>query len=423
MFLRVHPWFFVAAFAACAACAGTPALRWDTSAANQLALVRGNADVWRFHFDSAASTKPYFDPVCVAGGPSLTWASPPDHRWHYGLWFSWKYIDGLNYWEEKNGHSEGLTAWSAPQIATREDGSAEIGLELAYRPNAAAAPVLTERRTVAVSAPDADGGYRMDWTLAFTVGEHPVTLDRTPPPGEPGGKSWGGYAGLSVRFASAFSNVETVASTIGRVPRDAAGRLDVRAAAAEQNGLVAGRPYGVAILAHPANPRAPGDWYPIENPAAPFHYLNAAFLLKSACALKPHETLTLRYRVCVHPGRWDAAALCRASAQYAGEAAANPPIRVLILTGANNHAWRKTTAALQAIFAGSPRFHADVNEQPWTMKPDDLKQYDLFTTELGKGRCFNLVLGHDVEALGNAGCRAFLLRGAEWAATGNVNDL
>ncbi|MEI7901796.1 MAG: ThuA domain-containing protein [bacterium] len=44
----------------------------------------------------------------------------------------------------------------------------------------------------------------------------------------------------------------------------------------------------------------------------------------------------------------------------------------------------------------------------------------VFVTELGKGRCFNLVLGHDAKALNNAGCKTLILRGAEWAATGNV---
>lgn len=294
-------------------------VRWDTATSNQIALVRDGSEVWRFQHDPAKSSKPFFDPVCVAGGPSLTWARPPDHAWHYGLWFSWKYINGLNYWEENAGLAQGETAWSAPQVESRADGSADILLELAYRPTPADGPVLKERRTVAVSAPGADGSYQMDWTQVFTAGSKSVTLDRTPLPGEPDGKSWGGYAGLSVRFAKAFTNVETVASALGRVPRDKAGRLDVTAAAAEQNGVIGGKPYGVAILAHPSNPRAPGEWYPIENPAAPFFYLNAAFLLKSACVLQPGETLTLRYRVCVHAGRWDADALQRAAARYAGD--------------------------------------------------------------------------------------------------------
>lgn len=297
-------------------------LQWDTAASSQIALRSNGADVWRFHFDPAASTKPFFDPVCLAGGPALTWARPPDHVWHYGLWFSWKYINGVNYWEEKGGKSQGETFWSVPEIEKQADGSARIALQIGYRPTPADGPVLSERRTIAVSAPGADGSYRMDWTQVFTAGSQPVTLDRTPLPGEPDGKAWGGYAGLSVRFAKAFTNLETVASTVGRVPRDKAGRLDVTAAAAELNGLIGGKPCGVAFLAHPSNPRAPGEWYPIENPAASFNYLNAAFLLKSAYALRPGETLTLRYRVCIHPERWDAEALCQAAARYANDVSA-----------------------------------------------------------------------------------------------------
>jgi type 1 glutamine amidotransferase len=43
----------------------------------------------------------------------------------------------------------------------------------------------------------------------------------------------------------------------------------------------------------------------------------------------------------------------------------------------------------------------------------------LVCTELGRGRGVNLVLGHDVAAMG-AGFRTLLLRSAEWAATGRV---
>jgi type 1 glutamine amidotransferase len=41
-------------------------------------------------------------------------------------------------------------------------------------------------------------------------------------------------------------------------------------------------------------------------------------------------------------------------------------------------------------------------------------------TDFGKGRCFNLVLGHDTGAMHNINWRMLMLRGTEWAATGNV---
>lgn len=260
----------------------------------------------------------------------------------------------------------------------------------------------------------------------------------------------------------------------------------------------------------------------------------------------------LRYRVCVHRDRWDERVLRQAFDRYAGDNVAKKPIRMLILTGANNHAWKETTASLQALFAADPRFAVTITERPWTLVPADLANYDLlfsnwntfglkeeekrshgwndtmrhaflswikqgggffilhaggclfydwpdfqsltggaweketfhpqrqrfavriadtthpamrgladfetfdepwqrianrnperhvlatgiisrekggsgetepfvFATGLGRGRCFNLVLGHDVEALSNSTCRALILRGAEWAATGQVD--
>ena len=42
------------------------------------------------------------------------------------------------------------------------------------------------------------------------------------------------------------------------------------------------------------------------------------------------------------------------------------------------------------------------------------------TTKLGDGRCFYNILGHNVEAMENAGFQALMLRGTEWAATGAV---
>lgn len=49
-------------------------------------------------------------------------------------------------------------------------------------------------------------------------------------------------------------------------------------------------------------------------------------------------------------------------------------------------------------------------------------QYEpvLVTTQAGKGRGVNLVLGHDAAAMQNMGFQTLLLRAAEWAATGDV---
>ncbi len=43
-----------------------------------------------------------------------------------------------------------------------------------------------------------------------------------------------------------------------------------------------------------------------------------------------------------------------------------------------------------------------------------------FTVEFGRGRCFNLVLGHDVAAMEHPAWRLLMLRGTQWAATGRA---
>jgi len=43
-----------------------------------------------------------------------------------------------------------------------------------------------------------------------------------------------------------------------------------------------------------------------------------------------------------------------------------------------------------------------------------------FTTSFGKGRGFNLVLGHDTNAMANPSWKRLMMRGTEWAATGKV---
>ena len=65
------------------------ALAWKTNQ-DWVALVQGERVVWQFHFGTN-DTKPCFYPVALPEGPDLVWHRPPDHPWHLGLWFSWKF--------------------------------------------------------------------------------------------------------------------------------------------------------------------------------------------------------------------------------------------------------------------------------------------------------------------------------------------
>jgi hypothetical protein len=272
--------------------------------AESAALLKGDKVVWQFNYTTNKATKPFFHPVALPGGSSLTCQSPPDHAWHYALWFSWKYINKVNYWEQnKDGASAGTTKWSQVKVVTNPDFSARIELALRYYPATNPQPALVETRNINISAPATDGSYFMDWDMKFTAGSEDLLFDRTPPVP----KSWGGYAGLSARFSKDLKDVKLAATgDMGDLKNS---RFGFSATAADFNGRLDEKEQGLAMLDHPQNPRAPSRWYVIQEPKIPFWFMNAAFLQMEPFKVAAKEKFELRYRVLVHPDRWDAGRL------------------------------------------------------------------------------------------------------------------
>jgi hypothetical protein len=221
----------------------------------------------------------------------------------------------VNYWEEdaKTGLPAGLTEWKTPKIETKPDFSSQIVMDLSYRP-VNGQPVLTEHRIVAVSAPDDQGVYWQDWSLTFTARDQDVKLDRTPLPDEPEGKPYGGYAGLSIRFIKDFKSIRAV--TTQELVEFKDSRYRGKASGLDYSGIIEGREAGIAILDHPKNLNAPSPWYAINEPV--MHYFSPAVLCYRPYTLKAGKSLTLRYRVLVHPGYWDADRLRQECQRYAG---------------------------------------------------------------------------------------------------------
>ena len=58
-------------------------------------------------------------------------------------------------------------------------------------------------------------------------------------------------------------------------------------------------------------------------------------------------------------------------------AADGGPLRVLILTGRNNHDWKATTPVLQKLYQGSERFVAEVSDKPEDMTAELLSRFDV----------------------------------------------
>jgi hypothetical protein len=282
-------------------------LQWQKRT-DTVALLKGGKPVWQFNYATTLS-KPYFHPVALPGGSDLTWLSPKDHPHHFALFFSWKYLNQVNYWEEPAGMPEGATRWTNAGVDARPDFSARIALDLQYRPRTGTADVLTEKRLIAVSPPAKDGAYNLDWDLEFTAGGEDVVLDRTPPDTSPDGNPRGGYAGLSVRLARELTNpMVTATAPIGALAKE---RYGFAADAAEFSGMIDGAVAGIAFLDHPSNLRHPTRWYGIVDSSVPFWYLNASLLQLENYILPAGRKFRLRYRVVVHPGRWDSARLER----------------------------------------------------------------------------------------------------------------
>jgi hypothetical protein len=289
--------------------------RWVQEPDQSVALTRDGETVWQFHYGSA-EPKPHFHPVALAGGAVVTWNRPPDHIWHHGLWFSWKYINGLNYWEPSaDGIPEGATEWKDVRVETTEQGSAELQMELTYRPRGKAA-VMTEQRRISVSSPDARGAYHFDWDCRFTALDADVVLDRTPLPDEPAGKAWGGYAGLSLRLAQPLTDRRAVTDA-GPVTFNDQQRFRGKARAMDYQGRIGDQLLGIAVLDHPENLNHPTPWYAIR--AQPMSYFSPAVICYGPHTLKRGASFTLRYRVVVHDGRWTADRLENAWKEYADE--------------------------------------------------------------------------------------------------------
>ena len=157
--------------------------------------VKDGKTVWKFNVANREN-KPFVHPLCLPDGRCFTDARPADHPWHLGLWFCWKYINGLNYWEPRkpaggNLFPDGMTVVKDFKIAPK-GGACDVKLSMWYGPRAEPGKVLLEEeRTVKFSEPDAKGCYKIRSTHVFTARDN-VTLDCRRPVG---------YGGFSLRMA------------------------------------------------------------------------------------------------------------------------------------------------------------------------------------------------------------------------------
>ena len=267
-------------------------------------------------YDWQDRPRPFVHPVRTPAGHTLSVDAPSDHPWHHGLWFTIKFVNGENFWEEY-GEFGTLRQSSAPVVtdlgadATRADSRLDW-----VRPDGTTV-VATE--TCRLTHRPVTDGSALDWDVRFEPAVE-VELDRTP------FTTWGGYGGLTLRGRPDWHDTRL------RLP-DGADRdrvLGERAPWCALDGLLDDGAAGVVLLDHPENRGHPVPWYASTRSATYgdegwSNFVNAAFLWDGPVTLAAAEALHLRYRVIVHDDEWDLDRLTRAWTDWTDPIEGNLP--------------------------------------------------------------------------------------------------
>ena len=159
----------------------------------------------------ASNNHPYFCHVRpTAHDGVLTTHAPYDHRWHHGIWWAWKFINDVNFWEDHPGFGgtrNGLGRSRVVSHSIRKNpatSSVSIVQTLEWTPDASAEPFLSESRLITLT--ESDAAWSMDWSLRFRANRD-LTFSTTKYPDF----AWGGYAGLNYRPARSMRDNELIA--------------------------------------------------------------------------------------------------------------------------------------------------------------------------------------------------------------------
>lgn len=238
------------------------------------------SDLWTYNAEHRK--RPNVHPVTSPSGAVLTRDAPPDHPWHHALWFTIKYVNGENFWEEVDAYG-----------VLRHVGPTTVHW---IRPDRSTVAVVDERSLTHVDL--GEGAYAIDWSIDLTP-QADTVFDRTP------FTTWGGYGGLAMRGRPDWTDTRLLLAD-GSVHERV---LGMPSRWCDLSGSVEGGDAGVLFLDHPSNPRSPVPWYGSTR-AATYgdegwsNFVNAAFLWDEALAVGAGATLSFRYRAVVHDGVW-----------------------------------------------------------------------------------------------------------------------
>ena len=268
------------------------------AATGAITLQVGGKSCWTY-VPQSQEGKPYFHPLAIPGTDDvLTSFRPPDHAWHLGFWFSWKFINGCNFWEPD---SNGVTRVLSQKIAPAADKSFRTDVALAYVIKGKEA--VREKRTVTVTTRP-NGDYAIEWDSTFTAQDtNAVVFSCTPAKKDKDG-NWatGGYAGLMWRFADSPAFSYTFANAAGHADVKACGepsdRMEIVATA-----KASGAKAKITFRDHPENPRHPTPWFARHSTTAHkgrgYYLVGPSMIFHEPLTLAPGASARFRYTVTV----------------------------------------------------------------------------------------------------------------------------
>jgi hypothetical protein len=164
-------------------------------------------DLFRYRAVTTAS-KPHVDRLAMppdAGplaGRNIVLAGAHDHPWHLGVFYSPKYVDGVNCWEyeDRGERSEPCArAIDCGHDFACHDGQVEIEQTVEWRRDGGES-LLADERTVGVDV-SLDRGYLVTWEQTVTA----LGSDRRVEGSNPDGGR-GSYGGFSLRFVRSMAD-------------------------------------------------------------------------------------------------------------------------------------------------------------------------------------------------------------------------
>jgi len=310
--------FLILMLTALGAAAANQPFHFSESSDGSLALSEGNRPVLVYNYGIISQTNvpadrarsSYVHPLYGLDGEVLTDDFPKDHYHHRGLFWAWPHVrvgeQEFDLWLLK-GIRHQFDRWLGREVGK---GVAVLGVQNGWM--VGAHKVVDEQVWFRVW-PATDNSRAIDLELMLTPLTEPLTLRGAE------GKS---YGGLTLRFAPRIG--ETIITT--PAGRDTNDLLITHLPWADLSAQFSGaaKPSGAAIFVSPSHPD-----FPPECMTRHYGVLCVGWPGVTAQTFPPGQSIRCRYRLWIHRGTPDVAALQRIYDEYAQVSTNAPPISAL----------------------------------------------------------------------------------------------